>query len=76
MMRTTVNLPDDVYRAAKSLADAEGTSLGEALAELARRGLRPPVAFADSAKAFPCFALPPNAEPITLQQTLAAEDEL
>ena len=75
-MRTTVNLPDDVYRAAKSLADAEGTSLGEALAELARRGLRPPAAFADSAKAFPCFALPANAEPITLEQTLAAEDEL
>jgi hypothetical protein len=75
-MRTTVNLPDDVYRVAKSLADAEGTSLGEALAELARRGLRPSAAFGDRAKAFPCFALPENAEPITLEQTLAAEDEL
>jgi len=74
-MRTTVNLPDDVYRAAKSLADAEGTSLGEALAGLVRRGLRPSVAFAEGA-AFPCFALPENAEPITLEQTLAAEDEL
>ena len=27
-------------------------------------------------KAFPCFAVAEDAEPITLEQTLAAEDEL
>jgi hypothetical protein len=42
---------------------------------LVRRGLRPEV-YLDATKAFPCFHLPPDAEPITLEQTLAAEDEL
>jgi hypothetical protein len=76
MMRTTINLPDDVYRAARSLADVNGTSLGDALAELARRGLRPLSALDHGTKPFPCFVLPPDASPITLEQTLAAEDEL
>ena len=72
-MRTTINLPDDVYLAARSVAQAKGISLGEAVAELARGGLRPMVI--DTGKPFPCFALPGDSEPITLEQTLAAEDE-
>lgn len=75
MMRTTVNLPDDVYEAARSIAAARRISLGDALAELARRGLRPPQRVARKS-AFPCFDVPPDAPPITLEQTLAAEDEL
>jgi hypothetical protein len=75
MMRTTINLPDDVYRVAQSLANANGTSLGEAVAELVRQALRPPLRV-NAEKAFPCFDLPPDAEPITLEQTLQAEDEL
>lgn len=75
MMRTTLNLPDDVYRIARSVASARGTSLGEALAELVRRGLNPPTRV-DTKKAFPCFVLSDQAKPITLEQTLEAEDEL
>lgn len=75
VMRTTVNLPDDVYKVARSLAAQQQVSLGDALAELARRGLEGP-ATVDHSKPFPCFALPADAEPITLEQTLAAEDEL
>ncbi len=75
MMRTTVNLPEDVYQVARSLAHLKGISLGDALAELARAGLRP-AARVNTKKAFPCFQLPPDAKPITLEQTLAAEDEL
>ena len=74
-MRTTVNLPEDVYIAARSLAGLKGISLGEALAELARQGLNPTTPI-HTEKAFPCFALPEGAEPITLEKTLAAEDEL
>lgn len=40
-MRTTVTIDDDVLRAARALAAARGLSLGAALSELARRGLRP-----------------------------------
>lgn len=73
MMRTTLNLPDDVYRVARSLADGKGILLGEALAELVRSALKRPIRV-NTRKPFPCFMLPPNAQPITLEQTLAAED--
>jgi hypothetical protein len=75
MMRTTLNLPEDVYQAARSLASLKGLSLGDALAELARRGLTdgPPI---DKGKPFPCFRLPKGSESITLERTLAVEDEL
>jgi hypothetical protein len=75
MMRTTLNLPDDVYRMAVAVAAAKGTSLGNAVAELVRRGLQPAAAITEDG-GFPCFAVPPEAAPISLAQTLAAEDEL
>ena len=75
VMRTTVNLPDDIYRAARTLARFKEISLGDALAELARRGLQPPVSI-NADKPFPCFELPKGSPPITLEQALAAEDEL
>jgi hypothetical protein len=74
-MRTTINLPDDVYRIARSLAAMKGVPLGEALAELVRRGLKPTAAM-NTERAFPCFAVPADAKPITLEQILEAEDEL
>ena len=75
MMRTTINLPDDVYEAARSVATAKRVSLGEAVGELVRRGLRPRAVF-ETKKPFPCFELPEDAETITWQRTLEAEDEL
>jgi len=75
MMRTTLNLPEDVYEAARALANLKRVSIGEALAEIARRGLNPPRRIS-AKKAFPCFVVPEGAKPITLDQTLDAEDEL
>ena len=40
-MRTTINLAEDVYEAAKTLAEGSGKSLGVIVSELARRGLQP-----------------------------------
>jgi hypothetical protein len=74
MMRTTVNLPRDVYEAARSVAQVEQISLGEAIAELVRRGLRPNLSV-HAESGFPTFPVRPGAEPITLEATLAAEDE-
>jgi hypothetical protein len=74
-MRITVNLPEDVYQVARSLASLKGTSIGDALAELVRAGLRPSAKM-NTKKAFPCFDLPADAKPITLEQTLEAEDGL
>lgn len=39
-MRTTLDIDDTVLAAARSLARARKTSLGEAVSELARRGLQ------------------------------------
>lgn len=74
-MRTTLNIPDDVYEIARSVAAQREVSLGDAVAELVRRGLRPSVAV-NRKRAFPSFVVSPNAKPITLEQTLEAEDEL
>ncbi len=75
MMRTTINLPDDVYEIARAAAHAKSISLGDALGELVRRALQaqPNV---DTRSVFPSFSLPADAPPITLEQTLNAEDEL
>lgn len=73
-MRTTINLPDDVAEILRSFADVKGISLGDAVAELVRKGLqpRPP---APTESVFPQFDIPEGSPPITLEQTLAAEDE-
>lgn len=74
-MRTTVNLPDDVLRVARALATRKGISLGDAIAELARAGLKP-VARINTKTAFPSFQVSKHAKPITLERTLQAEDGL
>ena len=38
-MRTTLNIDDDVFEQARSLADARRISRGKALSEMARRGM-------------------------------------
>lgn len=42
MMRTTLDIEDDVLQAAKELAQREGRTAGGVLSELARRGLAAP----------------------------------
>jgi len=74
VMRTTLNLPEDVYDAAKSLATQRHLSLGDALAEMVRGSLRASYRI-DLSKDFPCFATSTDAEPITMQRTLELEDE-
>ena len=73
-MRTTLNLPDDVTDVIRAIAEARGVSLGDAAADLIRRGLRSEVVLGED-RGIPCFSLPADAAPITLEQTLAAEDE-
>ena len=44
MMRTTIDLPEDLHRIATSLARHNRRSLGQVVAELMRRGLEAPPA--------------------------------
>jgi len=41
VMRTTLDLDDDVLLAAKELASARGTTAGKVVSDLARKGLAP-----------------------------------
>ncbi|HEX7182332.1 MAG TPA: antitoxin [Thermoanaerobaculia bacterium] len=73
-MRTTLVIEDDVLEAARSLAEAEGKSLGEVISELARRGLAPQPQEGTEER-FPVFLVSPGAKPITLEMVQRALEE-
>ena len=73
-MRTTLVIEDDVLEVARSLAEAEGKSLGEVISELARRGFAPRSEEAVD-EGFPVFSLSPEARPITLEMVQRALEE-
>jgi hypothetical protein len=76
-MRTTVNLPDDIYEAARSVAAIKNISLGDALGELVRQGLRPPLEFErEPINGLLIARLPKDSPVITLEHTLAIEDDI
>jgi len=57
-VRTTVNLDQDVWRAAKAKADYEKKTLGAALSELARQGLAPSPSIDRRKNRLPQFTIP------------------
>ena len=58
-MRTTVNLDDDVFKAAQAKAEFEDVSLGRALSALARQALSPQAPLVQKTKkGLPQFTLP------------------
>ena len=77
-MRTTVTLDDDVYEAAKALAEGSGRQLGAVLSQLARRGLRAPAGEAARRSGLPVFPVSPEAGVIPSRRAaeLLAEDSL
>ena len=72
-MRTTVTIDDDVLAVARALAVRQGSSLGRALSELARRGFKG----GDTAKddGVPVFRVAADARPITSEDVHRALDE-
>lgn len=74
-MRTTLQLDDDVYEVARSIAAAERRSLGEIVSRLARLGLAPRANVRER-NGFPVFEVPPAEHPITPDMVKRAlEDE-
>jgi hypothetical protein len=73
--RTTIQLDEDVYRAARSLAEAKGRSMGSVVSELARIGLQPPAPAKRKAGAFPTFHVTSDAPPLTSEAVRAALDD-
>jgi hypothetical protein len=75
VVRTTLNLDDDVAEAARALAQAERRSLGEVISDLARRGLRPSRIEPDDEHGFPVFRVDADAPLITPDMVQAGLDE-
>lgn len=73
-MRTTLQLDEDIYRAAKSLAEGEQTSIGEVISRLARKALAPDPRIGER-NGFPVFAVSPGAAPITNEMVKAALED-
>lgn len=73
-MRTTLQLDDDVYEAARSLALAEQRSLGEIVSRLARKALAPSQSVRER-NGFPIFEVREGAAAITPEMVKRALDE-
>ena len=69
-MRTTLNVDDDILEVAKSIADLHRISIGQALSDLARKGLKTPTAMRrDPISGFWIFDVPDSA-PVVMQETV------
>jgi hypothetical protein len=75
LMRTTVDIDDDVLAAAKALAASERRSLGKVLSDLVRRGLAPRLVVVEDDGLFPVVRVGSEASPITPDKVRAALDE-
>ena len=73
-MRTTVTIDDDVLAVARALAERNGSSLGSALSELARRGFKSASTAGDDGDGT-VFAVAVDAEPITSEDVYRSLDE-
>ena len=73
-MRTTLQIDDDVYEVARSLAAAERRSLGEILSRLARQGLAPRTNVRER-NSFPVFEVSPGEHPITPDMVKSALED-
>lgn len=77
-MRTNINISEDAREVASVYANARGITLGEAITELIRKGVRAdsrqePRKFARSFAGFPVF--PKSGRTITTQMVRKAEED-
>ena len=74
-----MDLDDDVLAAVRSLARAQGRSLGIVISDLVRRGLAPAVRAEQGLEqgpgGFPTFVPPLGARPLTAETVRAALDD-
>lgn len=70
-MRTTVTIDDDVLAVARALAERNGSSLGSALSELARRGFKGMGDF-EVVDGIPAFRVDATSRPVTSEDVREA----
>lgn len=75
-MRTTVDIDDDVVKAAKAIARLRNQSLGRALSDLARRGMMPePSPRIEIRGGIPVWVHGPGALPVSSELVRNLSDE-
>lgn len=72
-MRTTLDIDDDMLAVARVRAREKGISVGAAVSEVMRRGLRVPIR--KSKRGFPVFDLPPGGPVITSEMVMRYRDD-
>lgn len=75
VVRTTVNLDDDVLQAARAVARIEQRALGVVISDLVRKGLAPQQPQTDDESGFPVIAVPANTPPLTDEMVQRALEE-
>ncbi len=71
-MRTTLTIDDDILAAAKELAEQQGSSLGQVISGLSRRGLEVERVASRRVGRVPTFPVRPGAKPITMSKVQQA----
>jgi len=74
-MRTTLQIDDDVFRAAKSIAASENKTIGEVVSTLMRKALAPKNYRDDKEQDIPSFRISENAASLTMEMVRQAEEE-
>jgi hypothetical protein len=75
VVRTTLNLDDDVFEAARAIAQTERRAMGVVVSDLVRRGLVPQQARIDDEGGFPVFRVGPGTAPITDEMVRGAMED-
>ena len=73
-MRTTVTIDDDLYEAARSMAAAEGKTIGQVISALLRKALRP-TSYSTIDEDIPAFRVSENAPPLTPEMVREADED-
>ena len=76
LMRTTLDIDDEILRAAKELAAQRGVTAGKVLSELARQALRPVGAEIEKRNGVPLLPPRADARPVTLAAVNELRDEV
>lgn len=74
-VRTTLDIDEDVLRAAKELAAVRRTTAGKVLSELARESLRPRSGEAEMRHGVPVLPARPGERPVTRSTVAELRDE-
>ena len=73
-MRTTIQIDDDLYNAAKSIAMAENRTIGEVVSALLRKALLPKD-YREDPGDIPSFRVSEDAPPLTLEMVRKADED-